>query len=67
MPQVRIEMIIDENDAFHDKVDLEIAQLMMLSDFITVNSNTVRVYAKEVTSAGIVKFYGIRKKPEDIR
>ncbi|MBS2969099.1 hypothetical protein J9317_10030 [Metabacillus sp. KIGAM252] len=67
MPQIKIVMIIDESDEFHDTVDLQIAQLMMQSDFITVNMNTVRVYAKEVTSTGIVKFYGVKRKPEDIK
>ncbi|MTH51830.1 hypothetical protein GKZ89_00315 [Bacillus mangrovi] len=65
MKQVKIEMIIEGEEPFQYTVEFETAQLMMHCDYLTVNMNTVRVHAKEVTDKGRVKFYGVRRKPEE--
>ncbi|AZB43050.1 hypothetical protein CEF21_12460 [Bacillus sp. FJAT-42376] len=65
MSKLVIEMVIEGEQVFQESVDYEVVQLMMQADYITVNMNTVRVHAKEVTSKGVVRFYGVHRKPED--
>ncbi|PLT32119.1 hypothetical protein [Bacillus sp. V5-8f] len=62
---VRVEMIMNDTITFTSNVDFNTVQLMMNSDFITLNRNTIKVEAKEVTSDGLVRFYGLKAKPEE--
>jgi hypothetical protein len=60
MREVDVEMITDPNITFSAKIDYQIVQLMMNSDFISISSNTIRVETKEVTDKGLVRFFGTK-------
>lgn len=65
MSMVDIEMIVNGSIAFNKTIEHDIVQLMMSSDYITVNSSTVKVYTTEVTDKGVVKFFGVKGYPEE--
>lgn len=64
MLEVVVEMVLqDENDAtFTKKLDSQLVQLMLSSEFVTVSSNTIRVETTEVTDKGVVRFLGTKAK-----
>ena len=51
-------MIMDREVKFNADVEYQIVQLMMQSELVTFDCNTIQVEAKEVTSEGIVRFMG---------
>ncbi|MDQ1003981.1 hypothetical protein QFZ28_004381 [Neobacillus niacini] len=58
MTQVVVEMIMDKTVRSQEKLDSNIVQLMMQSEYVTISGNTIKVAYKNVSSKGIVKFYG---------
>ncbi|WP_397539212.1 hypothetical protein [Rummeliibacillus pycnus] len=54
--KVELKIIGDEN--LEVILDYQTVHLMMLSEYVTIDGNTVRVSYKEVTSDGIVRFTG---------
>lgn len=57
--KVDIELVI-ENATYASVVNLEIVQLMMQADVVTVRGNSGTVNEIEVTDNGVIRFHGNR-------
>jgi hypothetical protein len=63
LSEVKVEMILNGNITFERELEHDVVLLMMKSEFVTINSTTINVIAREVTDKGVVRFFGVKSSP----
>lgn len=64
MNKVKVELVLSESTVFFADLDYNLVQLMLNSNHVTIGGNTVKVRTTEVTSQGLIRFYGTKVSRE---
>lgn len=64
MDKVKVELVLSESEKFVNELDEKVVELMMQSGYVTMCGHTIKVKSTEVTSKGIVRFYGTEASKE---